>query len=77
MNEPTGGWSPQRTPSLPGRQRTVGLRWEAGRGDRFGRGWKTDSRSWTLPSGPGSPPAWLETQLVEVWLWPGAEEGCG
>lgn len=28
---------------------------------------KTGSRSWVPPAGPGSPPAWLEKQLVEGW----------
>lgn len=33
---------------------------------------KTGSRSWVPPAGPGSPPAWLEKQLVEGWRARGA-----
>ena len=33
---------------------------------------KTGSRSWAPPAGPGSPPAWLEKQLVMGWRARGA-----
>ena len=67
MNEPTVGWSPQRTPSL-----------SEDSGAQVGGRERGQVAKLNATSGPGSPPAWLETQLVEVWLWPGAEGGgCG